>query len=196
MNIYNKQGITLITLVITIILLIILAGITINLSLKKNGLFGKAKQAKNQYINATEYQQRQVLELTNKTDEIINNNTNKENIKRGKLCEILEPIDYGKIINYSANGVNNWKVFYNDGTNVYLITSDYLENTLIPENIGIGIGGKYGVYFKNVNNNEAAQILKSKSNWEIFATGKGAKEAYRRSNFRYVYKKLECKRIY
>lgn len=48
----SQYAITLISLVITIILLIILAGIGINLSLGKNGLFNKAKYAKEQYINA------------------------------------------------------------------------------------------------------------------------------------------------
>ena len=41
----NQKGITLIALVITIIVLIILAGISINLVLGENGLFNKAKQA-------------------------------------------------------------------------------------------------------------------------------------------------------
>lgn len=47
---YKKsEGITVISLIITIILLIILAGITINLSLGENGLFTKGKQAKEKY---------------------------------------------------------------------------------------------------------------------------------------------------
>lgn len=45
---YNN-GITLISLVITIILLIILAGIVINISLGANGIFERAKQAKEHY---------------------------------------------------------------------------------------------------------------------------------------------------
>ena len=45
-------AITLISLVITIILLIILAGIVINISIGENGLFKKAKYAKNEYLNA------------------------------------------------------------------------------------------------------------------------------------------------
>lgn len=41
----EQKGITLVALVITIIILLILAGISIA-SLSDNGLFGKAKQAK------------------------------------------------------------------------------------------------------------------------------------------------------
>ena len=52
------KGITLITLVITIILLIILAGITINIGLGENGLFTRAKQAKNKYLTAEREEQK------------------------------------------------------------------------------------------------------------------------------------------
>ena len=48
----KNKGITLITLVITIILLIILAGITINIGLGENGLFTRAKEARNKYLTA------------------------------------------------------------------------------------------------------------------------------------------------
>lgn len=48
----SAKAITLITLVITIIILIILAGVIINVSLGENGIFNKAKQAKNMYNGA------------------------------------------------------------------------------------------------------------------------------------------------
>ena len=51
----NKQkGITLIALVITIVILIILAGVAINLSFGENGLFNRAKYAKQEYEIAQE----------------------------------------------------------------------------------------------------------------------------------------------
>lgn len=53
----ENKGITLISLVITIIILIILAGVAINLSLGENGIFTKAKQARNEYINAESSEQ-------------------------------------------------------------------------------------------------------------------------------------------
>ena len=37
---------------------------------------------------------------------------------------------YGKIItNYDANGVTDWKIFHSDGTNIYLITGNYVKVT-------------------------------------------------------------------
>lgn len=44
---------------------------------------------------------------------------------------------YGKSIkNYSANGVEDWKIFYSDGSNVYLITSEYVDPTKLPSKGG------------------------------------------------------------
>ncbi|MDO5557949.1 MAG: BspA family leucine-rich repeat surface protein, partial [Clostridia bacterium] len=58
----NSKGITLIALIITIVIMLILAGITINLTLGENGIFQKAKLAKGQYETAS-VQERLELEL-------------------------------------------------------------------------------------------------------------------------------------
>ncbi|MCI8346157.1 MAG: hypothetical protein HFJ42_09565 [Clostridia bacterium] len=57
------QGITLITLVITIVLLIILAGIMINIGLGENGLFTRAKEARNKYLTAEKEEEKMLNEL-------------------------------------------------------------------------------------------------------------------------------------
>ncbi len=59
----STKGITLISLVITIIILIILGGITINLSLGERGLFGRAKEARDKYLASAEDEQRELNEL-------------------------------------------------------------------------------------------------------------------------------------
>ena len=48
MNIKNSKGITLVALVVTIVVLLILAGVSINLVLGENGLITQAKEAKEQ----------------------------------------------------------------------------------------------------------------------------------------------------
>ena len=48
----NEKGITLVALVITIIVLIIIAGIAVNMSLGDNGIFTKVKEAKQLQITA------------------------------------------------------------------------------------------------------------------------------------------------
>ena len=59
----ETAGITLIALVITIIILIILAGVSINALIGENGLIGRAKLAKEQYTNATIDEQEKLNEL-------------------------------------------------------------------------------------------------------------------------------------
>ncbi len=59
----KNKGITLITLVITIVLLIILAGIMINIGLGENGLFTRAKEARNKYLVAEKEEERMLNEL-------------------------------------------------------------------------------------------------------------------------------------
>ena len=54
---------TLIALVITIMVLVILAGVTINLTVGENGIFSKAKYAKEKYINEEYAEQEQLNEL-------------------------------------------------------------------------------------------------------------------------------------
>lgn len=48
----QQKGITLVALVITIVILIILAGVAISLTISDNGLFNQAKDAKEQYQHA------------------------------------------------------------------------------------------------------------------------------------------------
>ena len=48
----QQKGITLVALVITIVVLIILAGVAISLTLNENGLFNKAHQGANMYSQA------------------------------------------------------------------------------------------------------------------------------------------------
>ena len=59
----KNKGITLISLVITIILLIILTAIVINVSLNENGLFNKAKYAKQKYLNEQVEEEKKLNQL-------------------------------------------------------------------------------------------------------------------------------------
>lgn len=78
------QGITLITLVITIVILIILAGVTINLGLGKNGIFKRAKQARDIYTNAQIAEEESINKLS---DQLVNmefGSTEEDEIKPGE----------------------------------------------------------------------------------------------------------------
>lgn len=62
-KIRSTKGITLISLVVTIIILLILAGVSINLLLGENGIIKRAGQAKEEYENAQIAEQESLNEL-------------------------------------------------------------------------------------------------------------------------------------
>ena len=81
----NQKGVTLVALVVTIIVLIILAGISINLLLGKNGLITKAQDAKKQQKIA-EIKEKISLELSAaETDAILRN----ESLEEEQLNDIV-----------------------------------------------------------------------------------------------------------
>lgn len=67
------KGITLIALVITIIVLLILAGITINLTIGQGGIMNMAEKAGKNYIEAEEKEQEELAKLDNQLEGYINN---------------------------------------------------------------------------------------------------------------------------
>lgn len=83
----NNYGITLISLVITIILLIILAGITINLSLGENGIFKKAIEAKNKTEESQAREKLDIILLNLQAEKEINAKYNKDEYLTNKIEE-------------------------------------------------------------------------------------------------------------
>ncbi|MFR7873731.1 MAG: type II secretion system protein [Christensenellales bacterium] len=71
-EIKNKQakGITLIALVVTIVVLLILAGVSLSLVLNNNGVISRAKEAKNRYAEEQTNDEKQLNELANGIDEM------------------------------------------------------------------------------------------------------------------------------
>ena len=59
----QNKGITLIALVITVIVLLILAGITINLTIGQDGILKRAEEAGKNYVEAAENEKAPPLHL-------------------------------------------------------------------------------------------------------------------------------------
>lgn len=57
----KEKGITLVALVVTIVVLLILAGVSISLILDNQGVINQSKKARTEYQNAANYE-RQVLD--------------------------------------------------------------------------------------------------------------------------------------
>ena len=119
----SNFGITLIALIITIIVLLILAGVTLSMVMGESGLFGKANKAKEQtsYANAQEKVRLAVLNSYNSQGDLDSNEL-KENINN--IDGLKEKIDGD--IKYSLKiTVDNYEFVINDNGKV---------NDKLPEN--------------------------------------------------------------
>ena len=127
----NNKGITLIALVITIIVLLILAGVTINLTLGENGIFKTAEMAGKNYTQAQEDELAGLAGFENTINNIIagtgnsgGSGTDTPELPENALKRIAEPGDYVKYDTGIEKGVVLFRVLYNDTTNGLQIISD------------------------------------------------------------------------
>ena len=84
-NYSNQKGITLIALVITIVVLLILAGVSINALFGDSGIIDRAKEAQSETNKATERDKKEIKELSNWLDSKINKATKKPLITDSSL---------------------------------------------------------------------------------------------------------------
>ena len=74
-NYLEEKGITLIALVVTIVVLLILAGVSVNALFGNSGIIEKAKEAQNKMDKATENDREEIGKLTNWIDNQVNGTT-------------------------------------------------------------------------------------------------------------------------
>lgn len=67
--------------------------------------------------------------------------------KTGILSKIVTAENYGDKVEYSVNGIEDWKIFYNDGENVFIIASEIIPNSKISQKLGL----ESDKYVKNFN---------------------------------------------
>lgn len=148
------DAITLISLVITIIILIILAGITINFALGKNGIFNRAKQAKSQYEISTAREKLELVLLDATTQKEVNKDYNNEEF----LDKMLEK--NGIEVNGSSVTVDN-QVFLIDRDKLIVLESLGKTNIRVTKQVKSYKG-------KNQNNKyEVEALITIQSNKEL-----------------------------
>ena len=84
---YNEKGITLIALVITIIILLILAGVTLTTALSQNGLFERAKYAGEKYKESEADETEKLGEAEKEIDKIVDDKKDEGNDDKDKEKE-------------------------------------------------------------------------------------------------------------
>ena len=92
----SKNGITLIALVITIIVLLILAGISISLLSGENGILARAKDAKEKYEDAAEKEEADLARIADEINMYNGGGLNPETVSKinEKIAESLVEVDY------------------------------------------------------------------------------------------------------
>lgn len=78
----NNKAITLISLVVTIIILLILAGVTIGFAINGTGLFDKAKLATDKYNNSVDIEDFELEQVKNQIDIPIDSNRNTQPVEK------------------------------------------------------------------------------------------------------------------
>lgn len=152
----EEKGITLVALIVTIIILIILAGITISLSLEEDGIINHAREAKEQYQNAQQYEEVETLNYSNVIDEIVVGKTENNNSNHN-----FEKSEYITDIKFDVSEISaeEFKVTVDVSTT---------DETKV-------LGYHYMVYEENNINKNLCKMSKEK---EIFITGLNGNSEY------------------
>ena len=142
-KIKNIRGITLISLVITIIVLLILAGTSISALLGDNGLISKARQAKEKHIISMEKEQISISYLAcinNNESKVTNDLLQTELINNGNDVDTSsEDTDNGYFIYVTFNNTQHQYKVDENGNILYLedieIDTSKIDAKLIEQSI-------------------------------------------------------------
>lgn len=150
-KIKNKNAITLISLIITIVILIILAGVSINLLLGEDGIIERAKKSKEETLIAQYKEQIEII----KAETVLKNDNE---ITLEKLKDAFDDETQKDWINNTEiitdNGIDKIKLTTNDGY-IFYITEKVTEYK-----------GKGEIENKNITA-DMISFTPSDTNWQV-----------------------------
>ncbi len=169
----NVKGITLIALVITIIVLLILAGVSLRLMVGEQGILERARIAVEKSEEAEENEEKELKKGEKWLDQYM---PEFKEVDERSLTRQVKPEHYGDSVNYSVevNGVvlDDWKIFYNDGNEVTLIYGGYLPNsTNLAEEARLRVKEEYIVYEWSGRVIDTLNSLTEKNLWKNLLKG-------------------------
>lgn len=126
----NSKGITLVALVVTIIVLLILSGITITVLLGDSGVIKKAQDAANKTNVAIEEELQGIDNLSNKMNSILEGSDSEE------IEDVLEELEIGSTVTYNPSGTYNWQAKYCSSSKTQT-TDDVLLNSAEGQDFNI-----------------------------------------------------------
>ena len=136
---WQERGITLIALVVTIVILLILAGVTLNIALSDNGLFKKTKEAVDDYNQKAIEEKLQLIY----TEKIMENNLN----SKADVTSLLEEVTGGEITQNDIDEFNKILKSYNEEIKGIASADELIK---IGNDVGYPIDGIY-VQLNDIN---------------------------------------------
>ena len=157
----RTNGITLIALIITIIVILILAGVALATLTGEGSIIENAEKAVGQYNNKVIEEQETLNSIGKYFENGYNVDSGEETIETGTFdkTEIANnPNKHygGYVTNYTTpSGDPNvkWRIFYADNSNIYLIADNYIHFDYVPQsnNYTLATGdNEYVLAFENV----------------------------------------------
>lgn len=126
-----------------------------------NGIAQKALDAKEKTSQATEEEEQQLSDAVDYIDSKVQGGTTSGS-EGTTLSSQIDASNYGEYVNYEVDlGIatagnaladstvptTDWRIFYDDGSNVYLIASDYLPASKFPSGVFGANNGSYNGYW-------------------------------------------------
>ena len=186
-KVIKENGITLVALVITVIILIILAGVSLNLALGENGIFVKSKEAVDKYKDEAQKEQNTLenmyKDMQTETGGDDTSTAGTLDVNNLTIGEAINAKNYGEMTDYTSNGdeedentttTGGWRLFYQDEKCTYLISDNLVYES---GTTGFKPSDYYTEYQSGANVSIVGQRLNSKligknnvDNHEFFGT--------------------------
>lgn len=158
----SQKGITIVSLVVTIILLLILAGITIIGLIGENRLLNKTKEAKKNQLIADELEKIKLSVLT--TQSKLEGELTKSELEQTMSDE------FGKDI--ILNGEDTW-IYEGEYKEYFIFQDGRIEEKEDYSQLSIGDYVNYNVYYENLNSYNSKYKVKNEYNgWRIISIDK------------------------
>lgn len=110
----NRKGITLVSLIITIIVMVILAGIALVMIIGEDGIISKVEDAKEKTESARQKEEEDLIKLGN--------------YGKGITASMIKADSYGKVVTNYTEGEQIWEILFADNENIYLITKNVVAD--------------------------------------------------------------------
>ena len=168
----DNNGITLVALVVTIIVLLILAGVTITMTISGDSIFQRARNATDAYRAAAKDEEKAIT--TGISNQIGDYKTKYGYDDATKVTSS----NYGwKVTNYVAEGADTltWRIFWQDSENVYIIADSNIENYSYSSYSNTNISDitrklnpNWNEEWNNQDNGKSVARLTNKDNWSKY----------------------------